>query len=297
MLLLIHDERNDPISTFILQNRKTFEERFDEPLVDLSVSKILRDASIYDVIEDGQPEINWQFSDLGNISNSTNVKLISRVSHIPKDLFSDFHPDDQDYAHIEFSAYMNFALNAFPTKLNEPTFFGLSGQQLPMPLQWQMISRAHLGIQVPHYYLGCLSLCPFDFGAGKSEFIINNTYGYRHWKPGGIPYGEHVFSVRRPEGMPYFAFVVGDCSFVMVGPGSSPLDHNLEKRLAQLSVEVAKTLKCAIAELLFFVSGSRVTFGVADTFPVATVGDRGFESTLIDGIKQFFERFHHGKQY
>lgn len=295
MFLLIHDERNDPISNVLLRQQLRVEALLGERLVALSLAKILQDATIYDVIENGHPRLNWSFSDLEPISNTLDVKLVNRVSRVPQELFHDFHPEDREYAHIEFSAYMNFALNAFECKLGEPGFFGLCGQRYPMPLQWNLLQRAGLAVQLPRYYLGTPHFCPFDFSKDNSEFIINHTYGYRHWKPGGRPEGKNVFAVRRPGGSPYFAFVVDQEVLVMAGPQSSPISQILSERIKFISLEIAKCLKSPIAELLFFVEGESITFGVADTIPVATIHHPEFDDTLLLGIKGFFERQSYGK--
>ena len=149
MMLLIHDERNDPIVKLLTNERTKLEEAMGEPLVTVSLKKILQDVTIYDVIEDGRAKIEWTFPDGTRLSNTDHVKLLSRIAQVPRELFTDFHPEDQEYAQTEFSAYLHFALGAFPCKMTEPRFFGLSGEQLPMPLQWHRVQKANLGVRFP----------------------------------------------------------------------------------------------------------------------------------------------------
>ncbi len=289
MMLLIHDNQPDPIVSAIL----SAQDQWPEPIVSLSVEKILQDATIFDEIEDGQPHLSWTFSDpkIGTIHNHPEIKLVNRLRSVPSALFADFHSEDRDYALTEFHAYMTFALNAFPVKLNAPGFFGLAGNQYPLPIQWDLVTKASLGLAVPSYYLGAAFHCPFDF---KSQpVILNHTYGYRHWKPGGLPNSPSVFALLRPQGDPYFCLVIGDQSLALAGPGAPPLNPDLSDRLRSLAVKISEVLASPIAEILFFVSGDKITFGVLDIVPAATTGHPLFGDLVIRGLQGFFERTPH----
>jgi hypothetical protein len=289
MMLLIHDNQPDPIVSAILSAK----DQWSEPIVALSVEQILQDAIIFDEIEDGQPRLSWTFSDpmIGTIRNHPDIKLVSRLRSVPPALFADFHSEDKEYALTEFHAYMTFALNAFPVKLNSPGFFGLAGNQFPFPIQWDLVKKASLGLAVPSYYLGATLHCPFDFGS--QPVILNHTYGYRHWKPGGRPTGPSTFAVLRPQGDPYFCLVIGGESLVLEGPGAPSLNPDLSARLRSLAVKVSEVLSSPIAEILFFVSGDQITFGVLDIVPAATTGHPLFGDLVIRGLQGFFERNPH----
>lgn len=287
MMLLIHDNQLDPVVSAIMATQNLWQ----EPIVSLSIDQILKEATIYDEIDDGNPVLSWTFPDIGTITNSRDVKLINRMRAVPRSIFSDFHPDDQEYAQTEFHAYMTFALNAFPVKLNAPGFFGLAGNQYPLPLQWDLIKKSSLGVSVPSYYLGAAAHCPFD--GERDPLIFNHIYGYRHWKPGGVPTGTSTFAVLKPQGFPYFCLVAGTQALLMEGPHGQALDPDLADHVRSLGIKAAATLGSTIAEILFFIEGHHITFGVLDITPAATVRHPQFQSVVYQGLKDFFERYTH----
>lgn len=284
MLLLIYNDREDPVVKALQSEAAA--SAFTEPVTAISLEEILSDAKIFDQIEDGIPHISWTFPKYGTITNSPAVKLINRANMIQDQLFSGFHPEDREYARTEFAAYLTFALNAFPNKLTAPGFFGLAGNQYPMPLQWARVKRLHPELGVPHYYLGRPQQCSFD--AARSDIVYSNTYAYRHWRPGPRPDVASLFAFVRPAGEPVFTFVSGPAAFVADSAGGSALTAAQREELCALSVSIAQDFGCAIAELLFFVDKGQLTFGVLDIRPVVTDKAAAFAATLSQGLQDYF---------
>lgn len=282
MLLLIYNDREDPI----VKTLQSEAHALAEPLTAISVAEILAEAQIFDEIDDGLPKISWTFAQYGTITNSPEIKLVNRASLIQDQLFEGFHPDDREYARTEFNAYLTFALNAFPTKLTAPSFFGLAGNQYPLPMQWARVKKLHPSLAVPHYYLGSPQHCPF--AKERADIVYSHTYGYRHWRPGPRPDAPSLFAFVRPQGQPVFTFVSGEAACLVKSPVTSAMSEALQSELLSLSVSIAKDFGCTLAELLFFVEHDRLTFGVLDIRPVVSDKDPAFAATLTKGINDYF---------
>ena len=263
----------------------------------LSVQELLNEAEIEDEIKDGCPFLHWKWNDF-EIKNKKDVHLINRVISLNHDLFSDFHPEDQNYAHEEFSAYLMFALEAFPSKLGAPGAYGLAGDLFPLPHQWQLIEE-NLNIATPQFYIGPVQFFNNHSQKIKKPILAQSLYDYYRWHP-KMDLHSHlvkeeenkmVFIYERPEGEPYVSFVSDqNVSLWSVQEKKKALSHTIEMELSALSLKISQILKLPLAEILFFVEGSHITFGMASNIMMSLHKYPKAHDVIFDGILGYFRK-------
>jgi hypothetical protein len=147
-------------------------------IIPISLSQLLGNIEIFDQIVNGKPKISWKLSSGISIINDNDTLLINRVTAFPSTLFSDFHPDDQNYAMTEFYAYLTFSLYSFPNKTAHPGSYGLAGNQFPLPYQWKKVKE--IGLLTPQFYLGAIQYCPYT--EKNKNIVYTSIYNYYNWK-------------------------------------------------------------------------------------------------------------------
>lgn len=136
--ILLYSHAKEPITQILLSS--TLDQKCG--LIKLSLEDLLNKASIIDELNHDEVKINWNFPSGLKILNSNNFYLINRVISVPEEIFNDFSEEDRLYSMSEFSAYLAFAIEAFPNSFSKPGPFGLSGNRFSLPRQWGMIKKA-----------------------------------------------------------------------------------------------------------------------------------------------------------
>lgn len=285
MYLLLYSHKHDPVVKAIIEH-----DQYNDWLC-ISINDLLNKVIIFDKIENGNISINWTLPNGNIIKNSDQIKLVSRVISVEAELFSDYHPDDREYAQNEFYAYLAFAINSFKRRLNDVTAYGLSGSNFPLVLQWEKNKNLlrSLNISTPNYYLGDIEFSN-NFLDDK-ETIVSNIFNYYHWKV--ITEEEkskivgHQFLIEKPAGKPI-------CVLYSSGIVTLQPDHELSKdiqaRLVNASKEICNNLETNIAELLFFVSDSNVTFAMSSSnLKSMQLYFNDWKSDLLKGITSYFK--------
>ena len=289
MYLVIYSNPKDNIVT-LMRNKVD-----KSNCVFLSVQELLNETQIEDEIKTGQPFLHWKWNNL-TIQNRKNVHLVNRVTSLNHDLFSDFHPEDQNYAYQEFCAYLMFALEAFPSKLGAPGGYGLAGDLFPLPHQWKLIEEG-LNITIPQFYVGPVQYFKNSSQKIKKPILAQSLYDYYRWHPeNGLSThmakneeNKMVFIYQRPEGEPYVSFVSDQSvSLWSVQGKKKARPHAIETELSSLSIEISKILKLPLAEILFFVDDHRITFGMASNIMLSLHKYQKAHDTIFEGIQGYF---------
>ena len=291
MYLIIY---NDPKDNIVALMKKKMEH---SNCTFLSVKELLNETEIEDEIKDGKPFLHWKWKNL-QIENKQAVHLINRVIALNHNLFSDFHPDDQNYAYQEFSAYLMFALEAFPSKLGTPGAYGLAGDLYPLPHQWQLVEE-NLNIISPRFYIGPIEFFKNSSQKIKKPILAQGLYDYYRWRPENdvsahLAKNEEnkmIFIYERPSGEPYVSFVAHqNTSTWSVEEKNKKLSLNIKNELSRISLEISKILKLPLAEILFFVNGNHITFGMASNIMMSLHKYPKAHDMILNGIQDYFRK-------
>ena len=286
MYLLVYSSNEDPV----VQSLNCSFKDLGEPLVLVSLEKLLNDVEIDDEIVEGKTTLNWTLPDGMTVSNRENVKLINRVLTIPECLFEDFHPEDREYAKNEFCAYLMFSLENFKHSTAKPGYLGMAGNQYPLPYQWEQVRKTIPSIKTPPYYVGPFEGFPFNLD--KEEVVQSSIFNFRYWKSSDKisrpKPNENLFSFVKPKGQPYFCFVCGGEVLVARADENKSDCPDCLVRLSQTSKEVVSLFSQKIAEILFFVDRGDITFGMSTNTLFGISKNSSFDSFLCQGLKEIF---------
>lgn len=264
--LLLYSDAKEPVTELLLENLGLFDSR----ILPVSIERLLQDAVIFDEINDGSPILNWEFPDGLKITNSKDYYLVNRVLSVPDHLFIDFHKEDREYAQFEFRAYLMFAIEAFPIATSKPGPGGLSGGRHSLPQQWKIVEQLNCGISVPAFCLGLQNDNPF--ASSRDDIVYTTPYNYYDWRPDPAhnKRGKTSFSFMRPQGIPILACVVGNHVTIFPYRTEDFLPIRMKGLLDHHASLLAKTFDYHIAEILLFLDGDRITFGMISNIPYAS---------------------------
>jgi hypothetical protein len=277
MFLVIHKTDSDPVAKAIADHRQ----RLSRTAIVLSTQDVMSKIAIDDEIIDGNIKLCWEFEGL-TIRNTSDVLLINRAQPFEADDFPDYHEEDQEFASAEATAYLSYALAAFPHTTAYPNFFGISGSDLPLPFQWKVMAQANLSVGVPRYYMGApqFSRLPLD------GFVCGDIYSFHHWSPGTkskSPLANLFYE--RPAGVPVFALVVGTHISLHATDGRQDLSAAQRDLIIKASKFLADDRRVRIFEALFFVDGDTITFGCLNASLKYTSRLESFVDNVIEGIE------------
>lgn len=269
-LLIASLHPDEAITHCVLKHKKVFAEQVDIVLL----PEILNEYEIFDELSDQGSQINW-FKDSRLVISNQSHFLLNRVSFIPSVLFNNFTPADRDYAKREFEAYLGYAFNSF-TGIGNQTPNGICQPSVSLPQQWKQVSNS-LEISVPEYYWGLKSLNNL-----RDNTVYSNIYNCLNWKPDCAPENEeHIFCFQRPSGIPCFTACIGNHCFISDTPA---IPDTVQNHLKILTRQIAKQLNFFIAEMLFFITEEKITFGCISSELIKMSKDKSFEDFVCTNL-------------
>jgi hypothetical protein len=276
--VLLYSHPLEPVTQSFLELDK------DLNLVKLSLEDLLNDACIFDEVNDTEVKIEWTLSSGIKISNSSEFYIFNRVLSVPEEIFQDFHPDDKSYAASEFRAYLAFAIESFPKCSSKPGPFGLSGNLLSLPRQWEKV-KSSFHLNAPEYFLGNLSLIPCE-----DPVVYSTPHNYYYWKSSLDKPPSCSFAFKIPLGSPIICCVIGESVEVYPYLSHQEISHALVQQIKDTGRKLAALFCYHIAEVLLFSDDSKLSFGMISTIPYASRKKPWFKSLLSSFLKQELSR-------
>ncbi len=260
---------------------------FPEHTIKLDLNTVINRTNIDDEIIAGEPLIHWK-TDAGlEIKNLRAYTLVNRVDYLPKELFLDFHPEDQDYAYYEWYAYLSFALSSFTNATSKPSHAGLSGSTIPLPMQWKKIKKAFKKeLPVPQYYYGSLEHCPFSLK--DPDLVSGDLYNLYHWKPGfgSQDKDKRYFLYKRPKGTPVICLTVGK---EVLFSDSQSLTKTEQNILRTYALKVSEIFSFQISETLFFIDKDEVSFAMMNNYLGNQWREDDLDLLVYNGLKPYLK--------
>jgi hypothetical protein len=280
-LLLIYTDSQEPITHLLLDNQQAL------GLKALCAKELLEEeCQIFDTFNPEKTEINWFSPKFGNITNSEDILVINRVTHVPIDWFTDFQLSDREYARNEFWAYLAFALNAFPQISEKPGPAGLNSGCYPLTEQWKRVNFLSQGsLSTPDFFIGPAELAPKEW---NQMAICTQPYSFYDWKE--VPYeskeADSLFCMKKPNGFPILASVVGEnVAFCYKEETPDVCIAELEAKLRQISLAISSHFQFFVSEVLFFYEKNKITFGMIYNIPISTCYMPDFDSRVLSFIQ------------
>lgn len=280
-LLLIYTDPQEPLTRLLIAHQEALELRV------LCAKELLdEEFQIFDSFNVEKTELNWFSPKLGNISNTQDILVINRVTHVPIDWFADFQLADREYARNEFWAYLAFALNAFPQVTERPGPAGLNRGCYPLTEQWKYVDTSFKGgILTPDFYIGPAELVPKEW---NQLAICTQPYDFYNWSEASCLDKEtdSLFCMKKPKGIPVLASIIGnDVAFCYQEEMQETFLVELEEKLTEISLSISTHFQFFVSEILFFQEGNQTTFGMTYNLPISTCYMSSFESRVLDCIR------------
>ena len=270
-ILIASHSYDETITRCVIKNREHFERTISIVLL----SDILFNYDVYDEINDSCNIVKWYKKDELFISNKSH-HLLNRVLYFPDSLFSNFIPEDKDYAQREFEAYIGFSFNAFFGVSNKTTT-GLCEKTLSLPQQWNRVSK-ECGASIPTYYWGPSTLNPLC----GNRIVTSDIYNYLNWHPEHYTQEQdHIFCFEKPKGEPVFVLVMGS---KMLITSDVILTACEEKKIFELSKQISILTHYFVAEILLFIDEENVIFGCINAGIVRSVKNIHFDEFVIKNL-------------
>ena len=276
--VLLYSHEAEPITNIIINSD------FDQTLglIKISLDDLLNYSSIFDEIDGDVVHLNWEFKNGICIDNSNKYFLINRVISIPENLFDNFCEEDKRYAQCEFSAYITFATEVFANSFSKPGPYGLFGNRFSLPRQWDIVKKSHINVNIPQYFIGDFNYCKLK----KEDLILSSPFNYYFWKKNHEgEFDKGSFFIEKPYGFPVVSYVIGDFTEVTSYDSSFIIHENITSIINKISLEISILFKFKILEILFFVDGTNITFGMVTNIPYASVKKEHFK----DKVKQYLK--------
>jgi hypothetical protein len=258
-ILVIYDDPLDPIVQLI-KNENIF---LNKDVTLILTTDFIEKIQVNDTLTKENISIEWIYTDAkGQIKRWTNedTYLVSSCFHLNQFSEANFHPDDEEYAKCELNSYFHFAFTAFKFSLQKPSYYGLSGPDIPLFAQWNCIKNNITNLHTPNYYIG-----PSHFIGWDPAVISSDPCDVTNWTPEKIDktlLDQYIFAYERPPGSPFLIYITPAGADIMELSHSKKveIDRDLIKSLA---VKSAYHLGISIGEVLLFVSDEEMTFGSA----------------------------------
>lgn len=187
--------------------------------------------------------------------------VLNRLGELRPDLFDRLQCEDRSYAKAEFSAYLHFALAAFPNVVNPPWGGSISGYCQSLPYQWSVSSSFQLA--VPTFYYGPQDRAPEAIRRSHRVIFSDNPLNPLWWttqhdaSPSARP--EQGLLYLRPPGEPIVAVVVGGDVLATTLQGLRPT--NIDEQTVGALLDVARHFHLHYGSALLFRDGDKLTFG------------------------------------
>ncbi len=264
--ILIFSHKNEPVTKTLLDRLQN--------IYPISLRDFLDKASVFDEVSESGVSVSWEFPDGKVVKNCKSTYLINRVFGISDELFVDFVHEDQQYAKSEFRAYLMFALSAFPKAFGQPGAFGLNENRYSLPRQWEMIHKLKTKLATPEYFLGNLA----DY-TNHPRLVCSNPNNYYYWRPS---VKDSSFAFVKPDGVPVVSSIVGKDVRIYQCEKSFSLTCDQANKIKLYSIQIAKLFSYRIFEILFFVNGKTICFGMSSPIPYYSSKIEGFQNRIID---------------
>ncbi len=272
-LVLFYSNRSEPVTAALLNQKKI-------SLYPISLQEFLNQGEVVDEISNDSVKIHWTFPDGKTISNDRHTLIINRALGCGSELFQDFIKKDRNYAQSELWAYLFFALNSFPKITSVPNSYTLCGGGYPLPRQWEAVKS--IGMHVPEYYLGNMKSLPKDWN--KNEVVCSTIQNSYFWKE---YYKKNAgFAFKKPSGDPFLAFIRGNKgSLHTMDNLPLKLQKSTEKMMISMAQKVNGIFKFPIAEILFFLNGKQLTFGMIQHVPYGISLTENFQNSIVEWVE------------
>ncbi len=278
--ILLYSHAEEPITNLMLSGE--LDREFNP--VKISLEELLNDTSILDEFNENETKIEWTLVSGDKISNTESFYLINRVLSVPEELFNDFAEEDRHYSINEFRAYLAFALEAFPKSSSKPGAFGLSGNRLSLPRQWETVRRSVTNLNVPNYYLGNI-----DHMIDAQSLVHSDPHDYYYWKPSkGLE--STSFAFERPKGIPVISCIAGEGVETFAYQSNENISSEHQPMLKEISRALANIFNFDIAEILLFLDDDKISFGMISNIPYASKKRPWFSSMLKTYIRNEISR-------
>lgn len=275
--VLLYSHETEPVTKALL----TSELDEDLKLVKLSLSSLLKEASIFDEVHDDEVKIEWTLASGEKIRNTDNYYLLNRVLTVPQEMFDEFDTEDRTYSMSEFSAYLAFAIESFPKCSAKPAPFGISGNHFSLPRQWDIVMKGNLSLAVPDYYLGNLSSI-----SQKTNLVYSTPHNYYFWKLNPEDSNARSFAFERPTGAPIICCVMGDEIEVYPYQRDRQIHVSDSHLIKEIAFQLAHLFNFPISEVLLFYDTSKISFGMISSIPYASKNKPWFNILLQSFLKK-----------
>lgn len=263
--ILLYSHPEEPITKALLSSLLTQKKGF----INLPLKVLLDEVSIIDEFDHEDIKIDWTLPSGLRITNSSDFYLINRVISVPEEIFYDFSEEDKSYSVSEFRAYLSFAIESFPNSYLKPGAFGLSGNRYSLPRQWETIRNSEWcnAIKTPEYYLGNMDYCNL-----KGDLVYSNPFDFYYWRQNRmlVDVNNASFVFIKPIGKSVVSFVCGDYAKIFCYEILDEISATMVHYLTEKSLLISRLFNHPIAEILFFIDGDTVTFGMISCIPYAS---------------------------
>lgn len=275
MHLLVYANPEEPVTRVLLKNQKAL------GLRSLWLRDLLEKGEIFDEFDKDTTSIQWFLPDIGTITNSQKTVVINRATHLPEEWFQQFHYKDRLYGSSEFWAYLTFALNSFPNITERPNIGSMSGGCFPLTEQWKIINCEFPELSTPEYYIGPLDFLPEPIA---EKPIFSHPYNFYYWKVSEVPteQKESLFAIRKPDGFPIIAFVIGDHVETYQQD-----EQTIPEMLPLIAKKIHSHFQFFSSEILFFLNDDQLFFCMIHNCPIGPANSQNFEEIVLKEIKAY----------
>ena len=280
MKLLLYSDPREPITKVLLKHKKALN------ISPLFLRDFLKKGTIFDAFTQEKTSIHWEMPGLGTMTNEKDLLLINRAFKCDKEWFSDFAKDDSKFAQEEFFAYLYFAINAFPNKTESPALWSLSGCGYSLPELWDIVEKHKIPVALPDHYLGDKLMLPPNWN--PVDVVCSEEYNFYEWTPNfSSKAPRYIFAFLRPPGIPCLSFNLLDHTSLHPMDPSIPLDINksMQNKIKDTSRQIHGVFGLFASEILFFIDGEKITFGMINNIPKMVSKVPDFEQIVLKTLR------------
>lgn len=153
-----------------------------------------------------------------------------------------------------------------------------------------MIKNTKKVLATPDYYLGNMQFCDLE-----GDLVYTNPFDFYYWKPNKhlIDLSNLSFAFERPQGRPLLSCIVGDKVEIFFYNCQDEVKQSIKNKLIKLSFFLNNLFEYRISEILFFIDGDLITFGMISNVPYASRNKEWFPIRVCEYFKK--EIRGHGK--
>lgn len=273
LAVLVNDSAKDCMANAIRRNplSKRMGVKF------LSIEKMIKD-----VINAKQNiDINYDGIYLINRASLQDLANINHGFKIAKNNFS------------ESAIIAEKIINKFSSVTSYPGLYALTGDLLPMNLQWKLIDSKKIELDTPQFeYIFGVENSKDSFDLKSEKFIKKDPFNIYDWKKDTKSLEEwHPFYVKIPDGIPIVcSFVEDDCVLFKLD-GYESHNKTLGKFIANHLASIRQLFHLHAGEILFFVDDMKITFGAISHFHDFSGNTELFDSVIENWLNKLWKNF------